>query len=215
MPTTSLANQTVLSDFHPNGVVKNGEKLFKYTDYDSLGNAAIAGEVYVLRLPNSRFALTVQQTITSTSPLIQFRGVDTFLSPLAIKVGVIGVSDGVVKSIVEQIKPMTSAELAAYGTPENTAPPYNSTFTDTSLECYTVGSQMGYVRDKNAVVPAPPAQKDLTASTPDTKTEKGLTYWLIRGGIAVVVVVGGVWAYNKFVKSKPSVRSGGRAVARS
>lgn len=201
MPT----NASVASNFHANGIIKNGDRLFTYTEYDGTGNVSLLTDVGVIRMPNGKYALTSVQTNPSTYPAIMFKGGDTFLVGIINKSGVATTAtapgtDVVLKTILPLV--MTAAELSANNTPEGSAPGTNATFTDTSLEAYTVGSQTGYVRDKNAVVavPGPINNAGLTANDPNKP--KDFEYYAIRVGIGVVVVVGGIWLYNKFVANK-------------
>jgi hypothetical protein len=201
MPTST----NIVSELHANGVIKNGEQLFKYEEFDAQSNASLRIGVTVLRLPNGKYALVATQTLpTGNGPDSQFKGSDTFLSGIINKSGVVGVTDGPLKTMMSLF--MTAAELTANGTPENTAPASNATFTDTSLEAYSIGSQAGYVRDKNAVVATPPAPADKNTTGADEPVKKDWKYWGVRVLVVVVVGTGGYLLY-KALSRKPKKRN--------
>ena|GEM_PF-3968540 len=184
---------------------KNGDRIFTVNEYDGTTVAGTAN-VSIARMAGGKYALIVETTLPQNiQPPIQFKGGDSYLANIIARSGVVGATDAPLKTMLPLV--MTTAELLANGTPEGSAPAFNPTFTETSLEAYSVGSQIGYIRDKNPAASATPPVAEITSSM-ILREENGFQYWAVRVAIEAAIVGAFAFLYVTFLKKGSGNRKG-------
>lgn len=181
----------VLSAFHADGVIKDGDCLLTYTSKDANDADFEQYDVIARKHPSSsKLAIAIVKlkvggaAVTDSTQYL--KGAE-FLRDMKPRQKISGTYDELVESIAALA--MTSAELTAAGTPVDSQLPTVKTGVDMNYEAFTSNSKAGYVRQKTVTTTVAPAV--LTAADPAATTvdwnKVGLYF-----GIGMIVTIGAI-----------------------
>jgi|GEM_PF-4136215 len=198
------ANTATLANFHADGKVKDGDKLFGYEFKDANDASYEKFDVLLRKHPASSkpVVVIVKKTVAgaAVTDTTQYVKSAEFLRDLKPKVGISGVNDDIVESIASQV--MTSAELTAAGTPVDSQLPNLATGIEMAFETYTSNTKVGYLRAVAAAVTAVPAA--VVAADPGTGID-----WMkvaLYFGIGTVVTIAGILIFKKKTPKRVSAK---------